>query len=149
MYGENLARAFGRSVPDAWRGAIRFLSNIQLERGLQSLLDEGGAHPPTLPQFLTHCRRAVPTAHQPFEPLDGQSYDEFHRVGCVELLRFLHVNVVPNDMIPALVARKNDIASASRVDEALQGLSQAEWKAELQPVYQGAFRRVFLDQAAP
>jgi hypothetical protein len=147
MFGENLVRAFGRSVPDPWRNAIRSLTNPQLERGLQALLDEGSAHPPTLPQFLAACRKAPPQAHQPFEPLTGPTYDEFHRVGCVELLQFLSINTVPNSMIPALVRRKNEIASASRADENLQGLPQAEWKAELKPIYQGAFQRVFLESA--
>lgn len=148
LYGENLVRAFGRSVPEPWRLAIRQLTTPQLERGLLELLSTGGAHPPTLPQFMAACRKAPLASQEPWAaPLLPAEFDEFHRLGCVQLLRFLNTNAVPNSMIPALVARKNEITRASRNDPELRPLKQADQAKELAPIYQGAFQRVFLDHA--
>jgi hypothetical protein len=56
MYGSRLTRDYGDSVPDAWRTAINQLKQHEVTRGLQRLLRQGHATPPTLPQFVKACR---------------------------------------------------------------------------------------------
>jgi hypothetical protein len=52
MYGERFTRAYSVEPNDTWHEAISRMSDEQIVTALKTLAEAGGAHPPTLPEFV-------------------------------------------------------------------------------------------------
>lgn len=54
---DRLERTYGASMPDEWREALLQLDDTQYARGLKRLESSGSSYLPTLPEFLSMCRK--------------------------------------------------------------------------------------------
>ncbi len=58
MYGgDAVDRKYGPKPPPEWVSAISGLKDHELQRGMRRIASGGKPHVPTLPEFLTACRR--------------------------------------------------------------------------------------------
>lgn len=72
MYGNRFYSSYGETPPKLWCAAIARLDDNALKRGLANLANDGGAHPPTLPEFVAACKRLPPVRHLGVPQLEDQ-----------------------------------------------------------------------------
>lgn len=64
MYGSQLARVYGESVPSVWARTIAGMDQYKLATGLRNLVNNGSGTVPSLPQFVKACHQ---TSHEGME----------------------------------------------------------------------------------
>jgi hypothetical protein len=65
MYGARFSTAYSSAPNETWTLAIAKLSDAEIVMALTNLADKGGAHPPTLPEFVAASRPPKPETGSP------------------------------------------------------------------------------------
>ena len=65
MYGERFLKAYSDEPNDTWAEAIARMTDEQIITALKTLAEQGGAHPPTLPEFVAASRPPKPETGSP------------------------------------------------------------------------------------
>ena len=62
IFGQRVAQQFGHEMPPLWRMKLGQCSRDELLRAIDHWATEGGAFPPTLPEFWQSCQHRRPSA---------------------------------------------------------------------------------------
>jgi hypothetical protein len=134
MYGSKVVRDFGESVPNVWRSAVGALNRFEIDRGLRRLTMQGGASPPTLPQFIKACKQTgddegtIRPAQDHF--LTPPSMDKWREFGNRCLFAYLCTEGAATvESLKVLVAEKNKIAAQYRDIETECAVTDEEFVA--------------------
>jgi hypothetical protein len=65
MYGERFLKAYSDEPNETWRAAIERMGDEQIVLALKTLAEMGGAHPPTLPEFVKASAGMKPETGSP------------------------------------------------------------------------------------
>ena len=65
MYGERFLKAYSDEPNDTWQQTIAKLSDADIVLALKQLAEKGGAHPPTLPEFVAASKPPKPETGSP------------------------------------------------------------------------------------
>jgi hypothetical protein len=65
MYGDRFSTAYGSEPNETWTLTIAKLTDEQIVMALANLADKGGAHPPTLPEFVAASKPVKPETGSP------------------------------------------------------------------------------------
>ena len=65
MYGDRFTTAYSREPNETWTLAIAKLSDAEIVMALANLGEKGGAHPPTLPEFIAASKPPKPETGSP------------------------------------------------------------------------------------
>jgi hypothetical protein len=59
LFGARWLETYGDEPSPLWTNQIERLDDAQLKQGISTVLKSGAQHPPSLPEFLAHCRRQL------------------------------------------------------------------------------------------
>ena len=82
MYGARFTTAYSSEPNETWTLAIAKLSDAEIVLALKQLAEKGGAHPPTLPEFVVATKPPKPETGSPrYLGADPINMTELRRTG--------------------------------------------------------------------
>ena len=138
MYGSQLARVYGESVPSVWARTIAGMDQYHLAAGLRNLLHHGSGTVPTLPQFVKACHQreqegAAPN-HSPERSLPKPEYTEplhAHAQKCLHAFLWKHPAQVTEDQKLKLVKAKNKLLDTFKLIATEEEVTGTEFRDAL------------------
>lgn len=114
MYGARFLESFGGKPTDSWVDAMGDLSPQQVKGALAKIRNSGGAHPPSLPEFIGMAKGVMPEVIRSSAPRIDMS--NIARYGNRALMAFVQSRGgCSAASMPKLVAEKNRLCDAYEI----------------------------------
>lgn len=135
-----------------WRGLQKMpLSTFVrcVDYALQDASEEGKKLPTVhrMWDISRALKSRAPSAQRSLEVDSTEQFDHFHTFGQRQFVRFLRRHDVSNDVLPALIKRKNEIIDVARNDPDMQQGDPVELGEQLREILWAGWRQVFRSNA--